>query len=215
MKKKKKVFFKILILIILIVLMFFLIKFAYNKIQKNKFKKLLKENDCQNYELTETVNGEETKVYVRDKILVMENGNIRTWVSEFDSKRVVFDTEYKTAILDENDEDLEVNSLNYTYINDFFENSNQKFKYLGTENNHYKLQFKEKGSDKITILYLNIKTNIIDKMVQNAGKFELVTEFKVEKNKVSKDEVAYPDLEGYRAGDSSSSDPSKTASNEQ
>ena len=139
----------------------------------------------------------------------MENGDIKTWVSEDDSKRVVYDTNYKTAILDENDETLEINSLNYTYINDFFENSNQKFKYLGKEDGYYKLEFQEKDSKKVTIFYLNEKTNIIEKEIQNAGNFELVTEFKVEKNKVSKDEVEYPNLEGYRAGDSVSSRPSE------
>ncbi len=209
MKIKKKNILKILILIILAILLVSLLNFAYNKIQKNKFKKILQDNDCLNYELTEIVNGEETKVYVRDNVLLMENGDIKTWVSEDDSKRVVYDTNYKTAILDENDETLEINSLNYTYINDFFENSNQKFKYLGKEDGYYKLEFQEKDSKKVTIFYLNEKTNIIEKEIQNAGNFELVTEFKVEKNKVSKDEVEYPNLEGYRAGDSVSSRPSE------
>lgn len=207
MKIKKKKIFKILILIIFAILLVFLINFSYNKIQSNRFKKILEDNDCLNYELTEIVNGEETKVYVRDKILFSITGSVKTWVSELDSKRVIFDEEYKTAILDENDDTLKVNSLNYTYINDFFENSNQKFKYIGKENNYYKLQFTEKGSKKITILYLNEKTKIVDKMVQNAGNFELVTNFKVEKNKVSKDEVKYPDLGGYRASDSVNSRP--------
>lgn len=202
MKVKSKKILKNIILIILIIFVIFLVSFVYQKIQENKFKKILKNNDSNNYELTEVVNGEETKVYVRDKILFSESGNTKTWVSEFDSKRVIFDDEYKTAILDENDESLKVSSLNYTYINDFFDNSNQKFKYIGKENGYYKLQFKEKGSKKITLLYLNEKTNIIDKMVQNVGNFELVTEFKVIKNNVSKDMVAYPNLEGYRASDS-------------
>ena len=39
-------------------------------------------------------------------------------------------------------------------------------------------------------------------MVQNAGNFEFVTIFKVEKNKVSKADVELPNLEGYRAYDS-------------
>ena len=46
-------------------------------------------------------------------------------------------------------------------------------------------------------------------MIQNAGNFEFVTDFKVEKNSVSKEEIAYPDLEGYRAGDSVNSRPSE------
>ncbi len=211
MKIKKKKFLRIIILIVIAVLLAFLINFTVNKIQENKFKKILKNNDSQNYELVETVNGEETKTFVRDKTLLLEDGNIKTWVSEFDSKRVIYDEERKTAIIDENDESLKVNSLNYTYINDFFENSNQKFKYLGKENGCYKLQFKENKSKKITLLYLNEKTNIVEKMIQNAGNFELVTEFKVEKNKVSKEKIAYPDLTGYRVTDSVNSNPSSNS----
>ena len=149
--------------------------------------------------------GQETKVYVRDKVLVIEEGNTKTWVSEFEAKRVAYDDEYKTAILDQNDDELKVNSLNYTYIHDFFENSNQKFRYLGEEDGHYKLQFKESGSKKITYIYINKATKIVDKMFQNAGNFEFITEFKVEKNAVSKEEIAFPNLEGYRAYDSVSS----------
>ena len=55
---------------------------------------------------------------------------------------------------------------------------------------------------KITMLYLNEKTNIIEKMIQNVGNFEFVTDFKVEKNKVKKSDIAFPNLEGYRASDS-------------
>ena len=207
MKIKRPKIFRILILLILVILLIFLINFIYQKIQKSRFKKILQDNDSNNYELTEIVNDVETKVYVRDKILFSENGNTKTWVSEFDSKRVIFDDRYKTAILDENDETLEVNSLNYTYINNYFDNSNQKFKYIGKESGYYKIQFKEKGSNKITILYLNEKTNIVEKMVQNSENFEFVTNFKVEKNNVSKEKVAYPNLEGYRATDSANSNP--------
>ena len=203
--KKNKNFLKILILIILVIALIFLAYLIYQKLQENRFKKILVENDATNYEIAEIVNGEETKTYVRDKILLMENDNTRVWVSEFEEKRIVFDEEYKTAIIDQNDENLKVNSLNYTYINDFFENSGQSFKFLGEEDGYYKLQFKEKGSKKITLLYLNKDTKIVDKMVQNAGNFEFVTEFKVEKNTVSKDEVELPNLEGYRAYDSASS----------
>lgn len=200
--ERKKHILKIIILIIIFISVIVVTFFIFGKIQKNKFKKMLEESDANNYELTEIVNGEETKVFVRDKVLLLENENTKTWVNELESKRVVFDEQYKTAIMDEDDEELKVNSLNYTYIQDFFENSNQSFKFLGKENGYYKLQFKEKGSNKITLLYLNEKTKLIDKMVQNAGNFELITEFKVEKNSVSKDEVALPDLEGYRAYES-------------
>lgn len=209
MKIKNKKFIKFLILIVLIILIVFLINFIYQKIQKDRFKKMLQKNDATNYELTEIVNGEESKVYVRDKILLSQNGNTRTWVNEFKSRRIIFDEEYKTAIVDENDDNLKVNSLNYTYVNDYFENSNQSFKYIGKENGCYKIQFKEKASGKITIIYINEKTKIVDRMVQNVGNFEFVTEFKVKKNKVSKSDVELPDLEGYRAYDSVDSNPEK------
>ena len=45
-------------------------------------------------------------------------------------------------------------------------------------------------------------------MIQNAGNFEFITEFKVEKNKVKKEEIAFPNLEGYRVADSVNSNPS-------
>ena len=209
LKKRTKNILKIFILIILIIGLIFLTGLIYQEIQKNKFQKILKENDASNYELVENINGEEIKVYVRDKVLLSEDGNTKIWLSEFEQKRVIFDDEYKTAIFDENDEELKVNSLNYTYINDFFENSNQSFKYIGKDKGYYKIQFKEKESDKITLLYINQKTNMVDKVVQNAGKFELVTEFKVNKDCVSKDKVAYPNLEGYRVSDSVSSNPTE------
>lgn len=201
-KKKNRKILKILILIVLVIALIFLSYIIYEKIQEHRFKKLLQDNDATNYKLIETVNGEDTTVYVRDKVLFVEDENTRTWVNELESKRVIFDEEYKTAILDQNDESLKVNTLNYTFINDFFDNSNQIFKYLGKENVYYKLQFKEKGSNKITLLYINEKNNIVEKMIQNAGNFELVTEFKVEKNKVTKDNITLPNLEGYRAYDS-------------
>lgn len=211
--KKVKKFLKALILIILIIALVFLVNTIYQKIQRNKFKKLLQDNDAFNYELTEIVNEEETKVFVRDKILLSQYSNTRTWVNELESKRIVFDEEYKTAIIDENDEELKVNSLNYTYIENFFDNKEQKFKYCGEEDGYYKLQFEEKESKKITLIYINKKTNTVDKMIQNAGNFEYVTEFKVVKNKVSKDEVELPNLEGYRAYESVSSNPAKNSEN--
>ena len=206
-KKKNRKFLKILILIIFIIALIFLTYVIFERVQENRFKKMLQKNDATNYQLIEIVNGEETTIYVRDKVLFIEDENTRTWVSEYESKRIVFDEEYKTAILDKNDDTLKVNSLNYTYINDFFENSDQVFKYLGKENGYYKLQFKEKGSNKITLLYVNIDSKVVEKMVQNAGNFEFVTEFKVTKNKVSKEDITLPNLEGYRAYDSVNSNP--------
>ena len=202
MKIKKKKIFKFILFVIIIIGLIFLAYFIFNKIQENRFKKILKENDSYNYKLTEINGGEETNVIVRDNTLLSESGDIKIWMSEEENKRVIFDEKYKTAVLDENDETLEVNSLNYTFINNFFENSNQRFQYKGKENGYYILQFKEKGSKKITLLYLSEKTKNIEKMLQNPGNFELVTEFKVEKNKVTKKEIEFPDLEGYRASDS-------------
>ena len=197
-KLNNKKTLKILIIIILIIVLVFLGYIIFIKIQKNNFKKMLQDNDATNYELVETVNGEETVVYVRDKILLMKEDNTTTWVNELESKRIIFDDEYHTVIIDENDESLKVNSLNYTYLNDYFDNSNQSFKFLGEENGFYKLQFKEKGNKRITLFYINKKTKLVEKIVQNAGNFELVTELKVEKNVVSKQEVELPNLEGYR-----------------
>ena len=159
LKKRTKNILKIFILIILIIGLIFLTGLIYQEIQKNKFQKILKENDASNYELVENINGEEIKVYVRDKVLLSEDGNTKIWLSEFEQKRVIFDDEYKTAIFDENDEELKVNSLNYTYINDFFENSNQSFKYIGKDKGYYKIQFKEKESDKIRLFKMQENLN--------------------------------------------------------
>ena len=204
-----KMVIKFFLIIVFLFCLIFGIYFIYQKIEEHRFKKILQDNDAMNYELTEIVNGEETKVFVRDKTLLIEAGDTKTWVSEFEEKRVAFDDEYRTAIIDMNDESLKVNSLNYTFINDYFDNSNQVFKYLGNENGYFKLQFREKESKKITLLFLNEKTNNIDKMVQNAGNFEFITEFKVEKNKVSKEKIQFPDIDGYRVYDSVNSNPSE------
>ena len=193
---------KILIVIILLIALVFIGYKIYQGIFENRFKKMLEENDATNYKLIEIVNGEETTVYVRDKILLMEAGNTKTWVNDLEQKRVIFNEEYQTAIMDQNDESLQVPSLNHTYIQDFFENKNQTFQYLGKQDGFYQIQFTEKGSHKITLFYINVKTKVVEKMIQNAGNFELVTEFHVEKNCVSKEEVELPNLEGYRAYDS-------------
>jgi len=205
MSTKTKNIIKIIIVVVLVICLVILGYFIYEKLQANRFKKMLQESDSNNYKLTEIVNDVETEVYVRDRILFSKVGNTRTWVSEFDSKRVIFDEEYKTVITDVNDDNLKVNSLNYTFINDFFDNSNQSFNYLGEEDGCYKVQFTEKGSKKITLLYINKDSKDVEKMIQDAGNFELITEFRVEKNTVSKDEVELPNLEGYRVYESSSS----------
>ena len=116
MKPKIKNILKILIVIILVIVLIFLAYKIYQGIVENHFKKMLVQNDANNYKLIEIVNGEETTVYVRDKILFMEDGTTKTWVNALEQKRVIFNDEYKTAIMDQNDETLEVPSLNYTYL---------------------------------------------------------------------------------------------------
>lgn len=201
-KYKLKTFFKILILIVLIIALFFIGYTIYQKIEENKYKKILQDGDATNFKITEIINDDETNIYVRDKILLIDSGNTKTWVNESESKRVSFDEKYHTVIIEKDVDNLKVNSLNYTYINDFFENSNQVFKYLGKENGNIKIQFKEKGNKKITVFYIDEKLKTMVKMIQNVDNFETITDFKIEKNSVSKQEVELPDLENYRVYDS-------------
>ena len=140
-KTKKGKIVKIVFVIVLIIIGILVGHSFYNKYQRYKFEKMLKKSDATNYELVEKINDEETSVKVRDKVLVSESGDTITWVSGINNKRVLLNINYKTAIITENDEELEVNSLNYSYINDYFNNKNQKFKYLGKEDGFYKIQF--------------------------------------------------------------------------
>ncbi|MCI8309761.1 MAG: hypothetical protein HFJ45_06210 [Clostridia bacterium] len=196
-KNKRKFIVKLIIIIILISIGIFIGNFAYGKYIRNKYKNILKDNDAVNYEMTQYSNGEETNIFVKDKILLSRNNNIETWVSEIESKRIIADTSSKIAIITENDNNLKVNTLNYTYINDYFENSRQKFKYLGKNDDYYFLEFKDKKTKIITTLYLNRKTNLVDKMIESSNGIEFEIKYKINLNSVSNEEVKCPDLTDY------------------
>ena len=49
-KIKGKKVFRILILFILVIFLIFLLNFIYQNIQENRFKKILQDNDANNYE---------------------------------------------------------------------------------------------------------------------------------------------------------------------
>jgi len=210
--KKKKIFLKLikfLFLIILIVLGFFLGNFVYNKYEENKFKKILTENDATNYEVIERVGNEETTVKVRDRVLISENTETKTWVDGINKKRIVMDLTYKTALITENDEKLKVNSLNNTYIENYFDNPKMKFKYLGSTDRYSILKFIHKKTKDSTLLYINRETNIIEKMEQYTDDVVYTANFDVKMNSVSKEEVEEPDLDKYRIYDSVSSNVNK------
>jgi amino acid permease len=203
--KKIKIIIKLIIIVVLVLVGIFVGNFAYGKFVKHKFKKILKENDSSNYELIQFANDEETDVWVRDEKLLSKNESSIIWESELDSKRIVMDSNAQIAIITEGDENLQVNTLNYTYINDFFENSNQSFKYLGKEDGYYILEFTNKKTKLITTLYLNIETNIVDKMIESRNGIDFETNFEVKINSVSSSEVEIPDLTDYHVEDSVSS----------
>lgn len=201
----KKKIIKIILLIIIIVLGVLLGNFVFHKFQANKYKKMLKDNDATNYKLIEKTIDGETIVKVRDGVLVSENEDTLTWVDSLENKRVLINTKYKTAIITENDNDLNVSSLNNTYINDYFENSNQKFKYLGKEDGFYKIQFTNKENQNITIIYINENTKMVEKVVQISNNIEFVINYEIDKKSVSKKDVEYPDLNDYHVTESVSS----------
>ena len=97
-KNKRKFIVKLIIIIILVSIGIFIGNFAYGKYIRNKYKNILKDNDAVNYEMTQYSNGEETNIFVKDKILLSKNNNIETWVSEIESKRIIADTSSKIAI---------------------------------------------------------------------------------------------------------------------
>ena len=160
---------RFIILFIIIVIIILLTRVIYGKIIKNKFKNILIENDAINYEMIEKTNDEETNIKVKDKKLLLQNGNNTTWISELDGKRIIMDTESKIAIITENDKELKVNSLNYTYINEYFEKSSQNFKYLGKKDGYYIFSFTEKKANIVTCFYLNEKTNLVEKLVKTVN----------------------------------------------
>ena len=201
----KKFIKKFLIIIVLIFILIFIGIFSFRKYQRYSFKKILVDNDATNYELIETVNDSVITVKVKDRVLLSTEDEIITWVNELEKRRIVVDEEYKTALITENDSELKVNSLNYTYINDYFENSNQKFKYLGEKDGYYIVEFTEKATKNKSILYINKDTKIVDKFEQVLDGYDFTREFEGNKNSVSNLEVEEPNIDNYRIYDSVSS----------
>lgn len=152
---KKKQIIRILILILIIIALIIIGQVLFNKYMKYKLKKILVKNDSTNYELIEKYNNQEENVKLRNNILISENDNECIWIDGLNGKRVIMDKKSKIAIVTENDEELSVHSLNYTYLKDYFENSNRKFRYLGKEEKFYKFKFEDKKTGVITIFYLN------------------------------------------------------------
>lgn len=210
MKKKVFLIIKILVLLLIIATIVFLIHYAYTKIQRNRFQKMLEESDSHIYTLIEKSNDEEFTIKVRDYYLLSESEDEIIWIDADKKQRVLVMPQYKTAVVSENDENVVVHSLNYTYLEDFFKNSNQKFKYLGKEDGCFKVLFTEKQSKKETTIFINEKTKMVDKIIYNIGGVDSTTTFQTTVNNVSKADVAMPDIDGYHVTDSSTSNPSVT-----
>lgn len=197
--KKKKVSkaLRIIFLIIVLVLIILGCIFGIKALIKNKYKKILEKNNVHNYEVVQIVDGVQEQVsYVRDNVLVVDDGENIIWLNKKANKSIVLNTERKTAFITTED-DVTVAALNTTFIKEYFDNSDYKFKYLGKENKHYLLEFTNKETDEITIFYLNIDTNIIDKQIIKNNIAETVIEYQVKINSVSKEEIAEPDLTDY------------------
>lgn len=197
--KKKKVSkaLRIIFLIIVLVLIILGCIFGIKALIKNKYKKILEKNNVHNYEVVQIVDGVQEQVsYVRDNVLVVDDGENIIWLNKKANKSIVLNTERKTAFITTED-DVTVAALNTTFIKEYFENPEYKFKYLGKENKHYLLEFTNKETDEITIFYLNIDTNIIDKQIIKNNIAETVIEYQVKINSVSKEEIAEPDLTDY------------------
>ena len=198
MKKKKinKVF-RIIILLVFFILLILLCIFGIKKIIKNKYKKILLDNDSINYELTKIIDGiEEQTAKLRNNVLVVEDTESLMWINKNEKKSIVINKESKTAIVT-SENDLKIASLNETYIKEYFENSDCKFKYLGKENNYALLQFTNKKTGLVNILYLNLDTKLIEKQVIKNDIAENIIEYKIKLNSVSKDEVKEPELIEY------------------
>jgi len=196
-KSIKRKAIRMVVLIILILIGIFLGNFVYRNYTKSKFQKMLVKNDYKNYEIFQISNGEETNIYVASGKILTQKDTIITWVDSLSGDRIIMDTDRKTAIITEDDTSLKVNSLNYKYINDYFESSKQKFKYKGKDGKYYLLQFKNKALDVTTTFYLNSETKIIDKIVEDTNGILFETAFEVKVNSVSESDVAKPDIDNY------------------
>lgn len=196
--KKFKNIIKIIVIIVLIILLVLLGITIYKKITINKFINLLNQNDSSNYELIQNDGTTVTTVKVKDGVLVSEDDDTIIWISETENIRVIIDKNYNSAMITENSEEaFEVSSLNSTYISDYFENNNLKFKYLSKEDNLYKVKFTNKDTGTITIFYINGDTGVIEQIDENINGEEFTLNFDVTFDIVTDEDVEYPDLSTY------------------
>lgn len=194
---KKKKIFKFFLVILIILILILVSCFVISKCIKNKYKKILLENDSTNYELSETINGEDgTNCKVKNTIMQITDGENIFWINSKLKKKIVINTETKTAIVTEN-EDIQVVSLNHSYILEFFENSNMKFKYLGKKSGYALLEFTNKKTKMQTILYLNLETKLVEKIEEKDALDSRIIEYKIVLNSISNDEIVEPDLTNY------------------
>ena len=196
--KKFKNIIKIIVIIVLIILLVLLGIVIYKKIMINKFINLLNQNDSSNYELIQNDGTTVTTVKVKDGVLVSEDDDTIIWISETENIRIIIYKNYNSAMITENSEEaFEVSSLNSTYISDYFENNDLKFKYLSKEDNLYKVQFTNKDTDAITIFYINSDTGVIEQIDENINGEEFTLNFDVTFDIVTDEDVEYPDLSTY------------------
>lgn len=197
MKKSGKKVFKKIIIILIFVLIICLSVLGIKAIIKNKYRKLLEKSNVHNYEVIQLVDGNQEQVsYIRDNVLVVNDGENIIWLNKKENKSIVLNTLRKTAFITK-EENVKISGLNDSYINEYFDNSDYRFKYLGKENNHYLLEFTNKDTALTTVLYLNMETNIIDKQIIKNAVAETVIEYKVKINSVSTEEIKEPDLTDY------------------
>ena len=197
MKKSGKKVFKKIIIILIFVLIICLSVLGIKAIIKNKYRKLLEKSNVHNYEVIQLVDGNQEQVsYIRDNVLVVNDGENIIWLNKKENKSIVLNTLRKTAFITK-EENVKISGLNDSYINEYFDNSDYRFKYLGKENNHYLLEFINKDTAITTVLYLNMETNIIDKQIIKNAVAETVIEYKVKINSVSTEEIKEPDLTDY------------------
>ena len=195
--KKFKNIIKIIIIIALIV--------VYKKVMINRFINLLNQSNSNNYELVQNDGTTITTIKVKDGVLLSEDDDTYIWINSIENIRIIMEKNSKIAMITENSEEVfEVGSLNSTYINDYFENDDLKFKYLGKEEDSYKVQFTNKDTEIITIFYIDSDTGIIQKIEENFNGLEIVSNFEVNFDVVTDEDVAYPDLSEYEIGVSSS-----------
>lgn len=196
-KKTVKKIFRIVILIMILIIIILACGFGIKLFIKNKYKKILINNNYGNYELTQIMDGIEIQnVKLRNNVLVLEDKENIIWLSREEKESIILNKEMKTAIVSSED-DLKISSLNDTYIKEYFENDDFKFKYLGKEKNYVLLEFSNTKTGFINILYLNLDSKIIEKEVIKNNGNENIIEYKIKLNSISEEEVEKPDLTEY------------------